>query len=76
MITGILGAIVSSLVVLNGWAAMRRPLERLLEYDPMGKRMMATRGEAFTRRFYRVYGLSLLLAGLVGLYISVRSFAI
>ena len=76
MITGILGIIFSSLVVLNGWAAMRRPLEKLLEYDPLGKRMMLTRGEAFTRRFYRVYGASLLLAGLTGLYISVRSMAV
>ena len=74
MIAGILGVIVSSLVVFSGWAAIRRPLAALVEYDPLGKRMLATRGKAFTLRFYRIYGASLLLAGLAGLYISARSF--
>lgn len=72
MALGIIGMILAGLLVLSGWASMRRPLKSLVEFDAIGRRMLATRGEAFTLRFYRIYGLSLLLAGLVGLYVTAR----
>lgn len=64
--------ILAGLLVMSGWASLRRPLKSLVEYDVIGRRMLATRGEAFTLRFYRIYGLSLMLAGLVGLYVTAR----
>ncbi len=71
MIAGIIGLILGFIVLLNGFSALRRPLSELVKFDPVGKRMIAQRGEPFTLRMYRVFGASLVLLGLVALYVSV-----
>lgn len=71
MIAGIIGLILGFIVLLNGFTALRRPLSELVKFDPIGKRMVAQRGEQFTLRMYRIFGLSLALLGFVALYLSV-----
>lgn len=71
MIAGIIGVIFAFLLLVNGFAALRRPLDELLKYDPIGKRMVERRGEKFTLRMYRIYGASMVLLGLVAGYVSV-----
>lgn len=58
------------LLLVNGFAALRRPFAQLIENDPLGKRLLASRGEAFTRRAYRVYGAVFVLLGLVVTFLS------
>jgi hypothetical protein len=72
MIAGIIGAILALLLILNGWGGLRKPLSELTQYDPIGKRMLEKRGEAFTLRVYRILGMSMLLLGLVAAYLSAR----
>ncbi len=71
MIIGIVGVILAFLLLINGFAALRRPLDELVQYDPIGKRMLERRGEKFTLRVYRLYGLVMLALGLVGGYASI-----
>lgn len=72
MIAGIIGAILAILLILNGWGGLRKSLDDLMQYDPLGKRMYEKRGEKFTLRMYRIMGMSMLLLGLVAAYLSVR----
>jgi hypothetical protein len=60
------------LVLLNGFAALRRPLSALIEFDPIGKRMVEKRGEKFALRVYRIFGASQVLLGLASMYVSLR----
>lgn len=71
MIVGIVGAILSFFLFVNGFAALRRPLDELVKYDPLGKRLLERRGEKFTLRMYRLFGLAMLALGLVAGYASV-----
>lgn len=71
MLTGIIGVVLAMLLLVNGFAALRRPFEQLIENDPLGKRLLASRGEAFTRRAYRVYGAIFVLLGLAVAYLAV-----
>ncbi len=73
MFGGILGLLIAFLVLLNGFAAIRRPYAQLIEHDPLGKRVLAARGEAFTRRAYRVFGVVLVLMGLALAYVSLQA---
>ncbi|MCS7060115.1 MAG: hypothetical protein RMN25_03025, partial [Anaerolineae bacterium] len=52
-------------LLLNGFAALRRPLSALMQYDPFGKWLFERRGEQFTRRAYRIYGLAMVLIGMM-----------
>jgi len=72
MISGIIGAILALLLILNGWGGLRKPLDELTQYDPIGKRMLEKRGAPFTLRVYRIMGMSMLLLGLVAAYLAVR----
>ena len=70
MAGGILVLVFALFLLLNGFAALRRPLEALVQYDPFGKRILEKRGEKFTLRLYRIYGLAMVLIGLVFTYLS------
>jgi|GEM_PF-1680515 len=71
MISGIIGLILSFLVVLNGFSALRRPLAALTQFDPIGKWLLKSYGDATTLRIYRIFGLVLVLVGMAGLYLAV-----
>jgi hypothetical protein len=70
MLRGVIGLTFAMILLLFGFAGLRRPLEQLVEHDPIGKRLLATRGERFTRIAYRVYGTAFVLLGLVVAYLS------
>ncbi len=70
MLPGIIGLACAMLLLLFGFAGLRRPLEQLTEHDPIGKRLLAARGERFTLIAYRVYGAAFVLLGLVVAYLS------
>jgi hypothetical protein len=70
MLSGIIGLIFAMLLMIFGFAGLRRPLAALIEYDPIGKRLLAARGERFTLIAYRVYGAAFVLLGLVLAYLS------
>lgn len=70
MMGGIIGLVVAVILLVNGFAALRRPLEALVQYDPIGKLLLEKRGEAFTRRAYRVYGFGMVLIGMIVAYLS------
>ncbi len=72
MAAGIIGAIFALLLVLNGWGGLRKSLDDLMQYDPIGKRMYEKRGAQFTLRVYRIMGASMLLLGLVTAYLAAR----
>ena len=70
MLSGIIGLIFAMLLLLFGFAGLRRPLEALIEHDPIGKRLLAAKGERFTLIAYRIYGAAFVLLGLVVAYLS------
>jgi hypothetical protein len=72
MFAGIIGLILAMLVLTNGFAAMRRPLEKLIEFDPFGKRIFAARGAKFTQRAYRIYGFFMVIVGMAVAYLSLQ----
>ncbi len=72
MIAGIMGAILALLLILNGLGGLRKSLDELTLYDPIGKRMQERRGDQFTLRMYRIMGASMLLLGLLAAYLSAR----
>jgi hypothetical protein len=72
MITGILGLILAMLTLVNGFAALRRPLDKLVEFDPFGKRILAARGPQFTLVAYRVFGFVMVIAGMAVAYLSLQ----
>jgi hypothetical protein len=72
MIAGIIGAIFALLLILNGWSGLRKSLDELVQYDPIGKRMLEKRGPQFTLRIYRIMGILMLLLGLTAAYLSVQ----
>jgi hypothetical protein len=72
MVAGIIGAILAILLILNGWGGLRKSLDDLTQYDPIGKLMLEKRGPQFTLRVYRILGLSMLLLGLTAAFLSVR----
>ena len=72
MISSIIGLILAMLVLINGFAAMRRPLDKLVEFDPFGKRILAARGPKFTTITYRIFGFVMVVAGMVVAYLSLQ----
>lgn len=72
MFSGILALLMAFLVMLMGFAALRRPLASLIEYDPIGKRLLATRGEAFALRAYRIFGAAMVLIGIGTAYLALQ----
>lgn len=72
MFAGIIGVIFGFLLLVNGFAGLRRPLSVLTQNDPIGKRILAARGENFTRIAYRVYGVVFVLLGMVVVYLSIE----
>jgi hypothetical protein len=70
MISGIIGLILAMLTLVNGFAALRRPLDKLVEFDPFGKRILAARGPRFTLIAYRVFGVIMIIAGMAVAYLS------
>ena len=69
MLQTIIGLICAMLLLLNGFAALRRPLNALVERDPIGKRLLARRGEVVTLRVYRIYGAAMVVLGMVVAYL-------
>jgi len=72
MVIGIIGVVLSFLLFVNGFAALRRPLDELVRYDPLGKRMLERRGAPFTLRMYRLYGLVMVALGFIVGYASIQ----
>jgi hypothetical protein len=72
MIAGIIGIIFGFMLLINGFAAIRRPLSVLTQNDPIGKRILAARGENFTRIAYRVYGAMFVALGMIMTYLSIN----
>jgi hypothetical protein len=72
MIIGIVGALLSFLLFVNGFAALRRPLDELVKYDPLGRRMLERRGAPFTLRMYRLYGVVMVSLGFIAGYASIQ----
>jgi uncharacterized protein YjeT (DUF2065 family) len=72
MISGILGLLMALLALVNGFAAMRRPLDKLVEFDPFGKRLLAARGPQFTLAAYRIFGFIMVVTGMVVAYLSLQ----
>ncbi|MGQ9903102.1 MAG: hypothetical protein ACUVRU_01940 [Anaerolineae bacterium] len=66
----IIGLVFALLLMLNGFAALRRPLDTLAQHDPIGKLLIEKRGEAFARRIYRIYGLGMVVVGIIVAYVS------
>ncbi|MCL4506072.1 MAG: hypothetical protein M1434_07740 [Chloroflexi bacterium] len=69
MLQTIVGLICAMLLLVNGFAALRRPLNALVERDPIGKRLLARRGEVVTLRVYRIYGAAMVVLGMVVAYL-------
>lgn len=69
MLQLIVGLICAMLIMVNGFAALRRPLRSLVERDPIGKRVLARRGEVVTLRVYRIYGAAMVVLGMVIAYL-------
>ena len=69
MIQVIVGLICAMLIMINGFAALRRPLQALVERDPIGKRILERRGEVVTLRVYRSYGVAMVVWGMVIAYL-------
>jgi hypothetical protein len=70
MLSGIIGLTCALLLLLNGFSAVRRPLNVLVEHDPIGKRLLARGGEKITLRVYRIYGAAFVIAGMAVAYLS------
>lgn len=70
MLQGIIGLICAMLLLINGFASLRRPLNALVEHDPIGKRLLERGGEKLTLRVYRIYGVAFVLLGMVVAYFS------
>jgi hypothetical protein len=70
MLQGIIGLIFAILLLLNGFSALRRSLDALVEHDPIGKRLLQRGGEKLTLRVYRIYGAAFVLLGMVVAYLS------
>ena len=69
MIQVIVGLICAMLIMINGFAALRRPVQALVERDPIGKRILERRGEVVTLRVYRIYGVAMVVLGMVIAYL-------
>jgi hypothetical protein len=69
MLQVIIGLICAMLLMVNGFAALRRPLQALVERDPIGKRLLERRGEIVTLRVYRIYGAAMVVLGMVVAYL-------
>lgn len=69
MLQTIIGLFLAMLLMINGFAALRRPLAALVERDPIGKRLLARRGEVVTQRVYRIYGAAMVILGIVIAYV-------
>jgi hypothetical protein len=72
MVSGAIALFMAFLVMLMGFAALRRPLASLVEFDPIGKRLLAARGEAFTLRSYRIFGAAMVLVGIATAYLALQ----
>jgi hypothetical protein len=68
MILTAIGLVLALIMMVNGFAALRRPLDMLVRNDPLGKRILAQRGEVFTLRLYRLYGAAFVLLGMILAY--------
>ena len=69
MIFTVIGLGLALLLMVNGFAALRRPLEMLMRNDPLGQRIQARRGDVFTLRLYRLYGAAFVLIGMILAYL-------
>jgi hypothetical protein len=70
MLPGAIGLICAMLLLLNGFSALRRPLNALVEHDPIGRRLLTRGGEGVALRVYRIYGAAFVIAGMVVAYLS------
>jgi len=72
MVIGIIGVVLSFLLFVNGFAALRRPLDELVKYDPLGRRVLERRGAPFALRMYRLYGAVMVTLGFIVGYASIQ----
>jgi hypothetical protein len=75
--TGEVGAILALLLgfllMIFGFASIRRPMDALIEHDPFGKFLLRTRGPDFTRIAYRIYGVALVLMGFATVFLALNA---
>ena len=72
MLSGIIGLIFAMLLLLNGFAALRRPLDALVERDPIGRKLLERGGEKLALYVYRIYGGAFVLLGMFVAYLSLE----
>jgi hypothetical protein len=71
MLQLVVGLVCALLLLINGFAALRRPLQALVERDPIGKRLLERNGEVTTLRMYRIYGIAMILLGMAVAYLVI-----
>ena len=69
-LTGIIGLVIAFFLLVNGFAALRRPLEMLLQRDPLGRMLVQRWGEKRALIVYRIYGAVFVLLGAFVAYMS------
>lgn len=69
MLQLVVGLICALLLLVNGFAACRRPLQALVERDPIGKKLLERSGEVVTLRVYRIYGIAMVVLGMAAAYL-------
>jgi hypothetical protein len=69
-LTGIIGLVIAFFLLVNGFAALRRPLDMLLERDPLGRLLVKRWGEKRALIIYRAYGAVFVLLGAFVAYTS------
>ena len=69
-LTGIIGLGIAFLLLVNGFAALRRPLDMLLQRDPLGRLLVQRWGEKSALIIYRAYGAVFVLLGAFVAYMS------
>jgi hypothetical protein len=67
-----LALLLGFVLMIFGFASIRRPMAALLEHDPIGKFLLRTRGADFTRIAYRIYGVALVLMGFATVFLSLQ----
>jgi hypothetical protein len=65
--------ILGFLVMVFGFAALRRPIDALIQNDPIGQFLLRTRGPQTTRLAYRIFGLSMILMGFATAFLALQA---
>jgi Mn2+/Fe2+ NRAMP family transporter len=61
------------LAMLSGFAALRRPVDKLIEHDPIGKYILQRRGPVVTRWAYRIFGIIMCASGFAAIWLALSN---